>query len=182
MTRAHAADSVDAATAVTRARRGEVVGAERARLRSTLGAHLYSERLARGWSQQAMADAARVGTATISGLEAGTRRPSDRTTRRLAEAFEQGRDDLTIAVTDLRLRRLAGESMRYLNRRRPPRAARVRLYEQAAEVLAEQDRERAAALPSAAAVVDAVFRGERQADAPRGPAELWPDGFPRVRP
>lgn len=79
-------------------------------------------------------------------------------------------------MEDLRLRRLAGGSLRPLNRRRPPpRQSRVRLYDRAAVVLAEQDRERAASAPSPAETVAAVF-----GTAP-SPAELWPEGFPRIR-
>ena len=93
-------------------RPGRVTGVEQHQLRGSLGWLIYGERAARGWSQEVLAERARVGLTTVRDLESGRVRPSDRMTRRLAEALGFDRDPVSVAVLDLRFQRAAGDSLR----------------------------------------------------------------------
>ena len=101
-------------------RPGRVTGVEQHQLRGSLGWLIYGERAARGWSQEVLAvgrrkcspSGARVGLTTVRDLESGRVRPSDRMTRRLAEALGFDRDPVSVAVLDLRFQRAAGDSLR----------------------------------------------------------------------
>lgn len=74
-------------------RPGQVTGVEQHQLRGSLGWLICGERAARGWSQEVLAERTRVGLITVRDLKSGRVRPSDRMTRRLAEAlgFDRGR-------------------------------------------------------------------------------------------
>jgi len=152
-------------------------------LRGSLGWLLYGERAARGWSQEVLAARARVGFTTVRDLERGAVRPSDRLCRRLAEGLAFDRDQLAVAVLDLRFQRAAGPSLRRWRRRRPPRGAVQRLYARAAAVLDAEDAKREAGM----AVFLEEFRTQWHADAeasarpPLTPAQAWPGRWPRVR-
>ena len=164
-------------------RPGRVAPGEQAALRGTLGWLLYGERAARGWSQEVLAARARVGFTTVRDLERGAVRPSDRMCRRLAEGLAFDRDQLAVAVLDLRFQRAAGPSLRRWRRRRPPRGAVQRLYARAAAVLDAEDAKREAGM----AVFLEEFRTQWHADAeasarpPLTPAQAWPGRWPRVR-
>jgi len=93
------------------------------------------------------------------------------------------RDQLAVAVLDLRFQRAAGPSLRRWRRRRPPRGAVQRLYARAAAVLDAEDAKREAGM----AVFLEEFRTQWHADAeasarpPLTPAQAWPGRWPRVR-
>jgi len=140
-------------------RPGRVTGVEQHQLRGSLGWLIYGERAARGWSQEVLAERARVGLTTVRDLESGRVRPSDRMTRRLAEALGFDRDPVSVAVLDLRFQRAAGDSLRRWNRRRPPRVAVQRVYELARAVLDAEDAERRAQADEAGMFVAELLDG-----------------------
>ncbi|MER5671933.1 helix-turn-helix domain-containing protein [Pseudonocardia alni] len=148
---------------MTRARsgRGDVGPEEAARLAAGFGAYLRCARLERGLTQAALAAAAGLSAPFVGDLEIGRFRPSDRSTARLAAALRPGADALTVAVEDVRLRRLAGESLRPLKRRRR-NPGRERL------------------LAEAAAVLDAMPGGDGRATA-EAFAAVFGDVPPRIR-
>ncbi len=80
-------------------------------------------------------------------------------TRRLAEALGFDRDPVSVAVLDLRFQRAAGDSLRRWNRRRPPRVAVQRVYEQARAVLDAEDAERRAQADEAGMFVAKLLDG-----------------------
>jgi len=170
-------------------RPGRVAPVEQAALRGSLGWLLYGERAASGWSQEVLAARAKVGLTTVRDLESGRVRPSDRMTRRLAEALAFNRDLVSVAVLDLRFQRAAGHSLRRWKRRRPPRVAVQRIYAEARRRLDAEDAEDAARKAEREAGADAFMaefqRQWRQDPAPAGrpmsPAEAWPGRWPRVR-
>jgi len=128
--------------------------------------------------------AARAGVAlnTVRDLETGSVRPSDRMTRRLAEALAFDRDPVRVALLDLRLQDAAGSSLRRWRRRRPPRVAVQRVYAEARRVL---DVERAEQHQAADEFLDDLTAGllaEPEPARPASPAEVWPERWPRVRP
>lgn len=109
--------------------------AERARLRAGLGGLLRWERLAAGLRQRGLAARVGYGLEAVKHLEAGSRRPSESSTRRLAEALRPGGDPVEVARLDLELQRAAGESLLRWNRTRAWSVQRRRIYEQAAAEL-----------------------------------------------
>lgn len=117
----------------SRARDAEIPPpAERRHLRANVGGLLRQERWGRGWSQRDLAAAAGCANSVVAMLECGLRRPSESTTRRLAQALRPDGPPVEVAVLDLRLQRAAGASLRRWRRRRPPSARRARLYAEAA--------------------------------------------------
>lgn len=110
-------------------------GIERARLRRDLGVLLRTERVAAGYSQETFATALGMSRCHIARLENGRARPSDVSTRRIAEVLRDGDSDAEIALLDLRLQRAAGDSLQVYRRRIPWRRRRVVAYERAAKLL-----------------------------------------------
>ena len=123
--------------AATRARRwGEVPRDEQRELRVRFGQALWLQRVTAGLTQAGLAHRAGLSERTIRALEAGTQRPSDTTTAKLAAALCPHSDAVTVAKMDLQLQADAGRSLRPRNRRKPPRVSRQRIYEEARHQLA----------------------------------------------
>lgn len=132
----------------TPARTGRTSPAEQSRLRADVGGVLRRERLAHGWKQRHLAEAAGYPRVTVGMIECGAWRPSETSTLRLAEALRHGGTPVEVAKLDLELQRAAGESLRRW-RRKPLSARTRRVYERAA---AELDAEPSPSRPEAVAL------------------------------
>lgn len=141
VTRAPVAPAGEQAPLPTRARRGEVPPEEAQELRADFGFHLFTLRVMTGLTQAELAARAGLSEWTVRELEHGRVRPSDATCAKLAAGLHPHADALTVAIADLSLQAAAGPSLRPRQRRKPPRLARQRLYDQARRVLAEHRHE-----------------------------------------
>lgn len=115
----------------TRTRDGVTPPDERRRLLADLGTLVRIERVRHGWTQAALAEATGYSVRTIVRIENGTARPSETSTRALAEALRAGSSAVEVARFDLVLQNAAGESLRRWRRRRPTSVRRARVYAQA---------------------------------------------------
>ena len=154
--------------------RGDVPADERAPLRRTFGAAVWTERAKLGMTQAQLAKHAGLSVRTIERLETGARRPTETTCAKLAAALRPGADPVTVAAMDLSLRDLAGPSLCAWNRRRPMRKDRQRVYAEAARVRAEWEARRAERYPD-------VDLGMLLAQLDPPSPDPWPVRRPAVR-
>ncbi|TCK25440.1 helix-turn-helix domain-containing protein [Pseudonocardia endophytica] len=147
----------------TRTRVGATPPDERARLARDVGMLVQVERVRAGLTQRDLAAAAGFDVITIKRIETGARRPSETSTRRIAEVLRAGCSPVEVARLDLVLQDAAGESLRRWRRRRAPSARRARVYAQARAELdgPAADPAGAAALGRLLAGLDAQWRAER---------------------